>query len=188
MAAGPDKQVVTQSAIDEVCIVVAGEPVGAARTAEIADPLQHIPLRIAARSRAGAEVDGDGEAGAPVVGSVDVAAADQRVSAAGAGERIVAPAAIENIAVGIATQRIVISRSDDGLDLLQDIAFSRAADTSARTKVDRHGQRRVGVVDNVGTATARQRVRAEPADQRVVAATAIQPVGVVVTDENVGPR
>ena len=188
LAAGTDDQVVAQAAIDQVGIAVAGQPVRAVGPGEVADTLQTVALRIAARTGSCAQIDGHREAGGRVVGGIDPAAADKRVGPTGTRERVVGGAAVENVAVGVATQRIHAARTGDGKDALQQVARRVTACSGPRAEVDRHGEARVGIVDKVRAAATRQRVGAEVADQRVVVAAAVQPVVVVIADEQVGPR
>ena len=131
---------------------------------------------MSARARTRGDIDRDRKVGGHVAHGVDAAAALQRVGTDAADQRVVARSAIQQIVVGIARQQVRIRRTDDILDIRVGIAGRVAAGCGAGEEVDRHCAAGCRIVEGVLADSTIEAVSPRPTDQDVVSACSQQGV------------
>jgi hypothetical protein len=145
---------------------------------------------VAARGRAGQQVDRHRRRRALVVGEVGPVAAIQRVRPGPAAQAVVPGAAGQPVDAGVAIQVVGEGRAGQVLDPLQGVALGIAAEAGAQRQVDRHPGRRPRIAGRVDAAAADHKVAAGAAAEHVVAVTTIETVraGEDVVEVGAWPR
>ena len=142
---------------------------------------------MAARARAGADIDCHALVRGRIVNQIAAAAALQRVGTTRTDQRVVLRAAIDQVGVAIADEGVGSRRAEEVADARQGIALRIAADAGAGAEVDRDGLAgtRIGRRIDAARAAAIERIGAEATGQRVVAAAAVDQVGIDVTRQRI---
>ena len=180
------EHVVACSAIDDIGIAIAGQPVVAGRSDQIGDPDQDVAGRCPAAAGAAREADGDGRQRGGVDRRVISTTAHQGVGPKAAHKKIVAPTAVQQVVVAITRQGVRKSGADDIADRREHVAFGVAAPLGGRSEIHVDCQARERIVGRIGSAAANESVGEAAADEGVRSGTAVQQVGRPVTRDQVG--
>ena len=178
-------QVVARTAGNRIIVGRPAQRVVVARSDQRLDIGQGIALRLKARTGCAVERDGDRPAGARIVGGVGAGAAIDRIGAHPAIKRVVAGPAQQRVIARAAVKGIVARRSDDHLDVGQDVAIGIAARAGQAIEIDHHRRDRGAVIDRVDPGPAVDHVGPATTDQRVVAIAAQQRVIAVAADDQI---
>ena len=159
---------------------------------------------MAARNRAGPQIDRDGRIRAGIAERVDAGAAVDVVRAGAAHQDVVGGIAIQRVRIGATRERIgfctaidqvgaAVTRQDIGMGRAceighgrQHVALGVAARAGAGQQVDGDGLRGRAVIGCIDAAAAHQGVRAETARQRVGRRPAVEQVDIAVAGDPVG--
>ena len=191
-AVGPDpgnKGIVARAAAQRIGAGPARQRIVVVRADNGLDRDQRIARRIADRARIGGETDRHRAGGIGVGGGITARPAIEHIGPAAADQGIVAKPAAQRFRRARADQHIGKVRTDDALDIADDIA-GRLAARAFGDAVEIDGDRRAAarIVRRVDPRTAVDHIRAGAADESIVADAAQQGVGPAGADQAVVAR
>ena len=117
---------------------------------------------------------------------VIVPATHQRVDTCAAHQRVVTRTAVQPVVAVIPGEAVSMIRADEVFDAAQHIARRVATGAAARGQIHIHARVRARVAGRIRTGTTVQGIGPCAADERIVSATALQPVVAVIPGEAVG--
>ena len=189
--------IVASAAGQHVRAAGAGQDVGQRGPEEILEIGDLVARGVAARCRAGRQVNVHSAGRGRIVERVGTRAAVQNVAARPAANKVVARPAGQRVRARAADQRVVERAADDRFDIGQHVAGGVAAAGGTGREIHRDGGVRVGIIDGIITRSAVEGLRARARHQRVVAALtgqgvrvriALKPVRLVAADRRLDAR